>query len=104
MLATKLQVENNSDTAKLELYRLIGEGYKAMQDGRTSRIWSTGHRVLYLFWSLQSSSSAEISDGILQVSDKLADYPAKHPFVNDELLKRIGGRTVGSGRDATIIE
>lgn len=26
------------DTAKLELYRLIGEGYKAMQEGRTSTI------------------------------------------------------------------
>ena len=38
MLATKPQVENTSDTAKLELYRLIGEGYKAMQDGRTSTI------------------------------------------------------------------
>lgn len=37
MLATKLQVvEGTSDTAKLELYRLIGEGYKAMQEGRTS--------------------------------------------------------------------
>lgn len=37
MLATKLQVvEGTSNTAKLELYRLIGEGYKAMQEGRTS--------------------------------------------------------------------
>jgi hypothetical protein len=27
-----------TDTAKLEFYRLIGEGYKAMQDGRTSTI------------------------------------------------------------------
>lgn len=26
------------DTTKLEFYRLIGEGYKAMQDGRTSTI------------------------------------------------------------------
>lgn len=28
----------STDTAKLELYRLIGEGYKAMQDGRVSTI------------------------------------------------------------------
>lgn len=27
-----------TDTTKLEFYRLIGEGYKAMQDGRTSTI------------------------------------------------------------------
>ena len=27
-----------TDTAKLEFYRLIGEGYKAMQAGRTSTI------------------------------------------------------------------
>lgn len=27
-----------SDVEKLELYRLIGEGYKAMQDGRVSSI------------------------------------------------------------------
>lgn len=39
MLATKPQeVTETSDVAKLELYRLIGEGYKAMQDGRTSTI------------------------------------------------------------------
>ena len=38
MLATKTQVVETSDTAKLELYRLIGEGYKAMQEGRTSTI------------------------------------------------------------------
>ena len=38
MLATKPQVVETSDTAKLELYRLIGEGYKAMQEGRTSTI------------------------------------------------------------------
>ena len=39
MLTTREQntVEVN-DTAKLEFYRLIGEGYKAMQDGRTSTI------------------------------------------------------------------
>ncbi len=39
MLATKQQaVVETSDTAKLELYRLIGEGYKAMQEGRTSML------------------------------------------------------------------
>ena len=39
MLAAKPQtVVETPDTAKLELYRLIGEGYKAMQDGRTSTI------------------------------------------------------------------
>ena len=27
-----------TDTAKLEFYRLIGEGYKAIQDGGTSTI------------------------------------------------------------------
>ena len=39
MLATNTQqVIESDDTTKLELYRLIGEGYKAMQDGRTSTI------------------------------------------------------------------
>ncbi|MCM1287871.1 MAG: hypothetical protein NC240_06125 [Clostridium sp.] len=39
MLATKPQITlENEDAEKLELYRLIGEGYKAMQDGRTSTI------------------------------------------------------------------
>ncbi|MBO4999047.1 MAG: hypothetical protein J6D02_13705 [Lachnospira sp.] len=39
MLATNAQkVVEPNDTAKLEFYRLIGEGYKAMQDGRTSTI------------------------------------------------------------------
>lgn len=28
----------NTDAAKLELYRLIGEGYKAMQEGKVSSI------------------------------------------------------------------
>lgn len=31
-------VTETPDIAKLELYRLIGEGYKAVQDGRTSTI------------------------------------------------------------------
>lgn len=39
MLATNTQqVMEPADTTKLEFYRLIGEGYKAMQDGRTSTI------------------------------------------------------------------
>lgn len=39
MLAVKQQaVMEKSDVEKLELYRLIGEGYKAMQDGRVSSI------------------------------------------------------------------
>lgn len=39
MLATKPQITaKTSDSSKLELYRLIGEGYKAMQEGRTSPI------------------------------------------------------------------
>lgn len=39
MLAVKQQaVMEKSDVEKLELYKLIGEGYKAMQDGRVSSI------------------------------------------------------------------
>ena len=39
MLATNAQeVIGLTDTTKLEFYRLIGEGYKAMQDGRISTI------------------------------------------------------------------
>ena len=39
MLATKPQVvAETSGTAKLELCRLIGEGYKAVEEGRTSTI------------------------------------------------------------------
>ncbi len=39
MFATKPQVTlENEDVEKLELYRLIGEGYNAMQDGRTRTI------------------------------------------------------------------
>ena len=34
--ANSRRTVETSDTAKLELYRLIGEGYKAMQEGRTS--------------------------------------------------------------------
>ena len=39
MLAAKAQqVIEATDITKLEFYRLIGEGYKAMQEGRTSTI------------------------------------------------------------------
>ena len=39
MIATNAQhVIETTDTTKPEFYRLIGEGYKAMQDGRTSTI------------------------------------------------------------------
>ena len=39
MLITKAQqVIDSTDTNKLELYRLIGEGYEAMQEGRVSTI------------------------------------------------------------------
>ena len=46
MLATKPQtVTETPNTAKLELYRLIGEGYKAMQDGRTSKIEEVREKI-----------------------------------------------------------
>lgn len=39
MLATNSQnILESTDTSKLEFYRLIGEGYKAMQEDRTSTI------------------------------------------------------------------
>jgi hypothetical protein len=34
----KYDEKKTEDANKLELYRLIGEGYKAMQEGRTSSI------------------------------------------------------------------
>ncbi len=46
MLAIKSQpAKETSDTAKLELYRFIGEGYKAMQDGRTSTLEEVREKV-----------------------------------------------------------
>ncbi len=46
MLATKPQtVTETPNGAKLELYRLIGEGYKAMQDGRTSTIEEVREKI-----------------------------------------------------------
>ena len=46
MLAIKAQNTTEvNDTAKLEFYRLIGEGYKAMQDGRTSTIEEVKEKI-----------------------------------------------------------
>ena len=46
MLAIKPQpAKETSDTAKLELYRLIVEGYKALQDGRTSTLEEVREKV-----------------------------------------------------------
>ena len=37
MMAANIQkVSEPTDKSRLELYRLIGEGYKAMQEGRVS--------------------------------------------------------------------
>lgn len=38
MATIKPQKAKKEDISRLELYRLIGEGYKAMQDGRVSTI------------------------------------------------------------------
>jgi hypothetical protein len=46
MITNKSVVENTSDTEKLELYRLIGEGYKAMKDGRVSTIENVKKRMV----------------------------------------------------------
>ena len=35
----------NMDAEKLELYRLVGEGYKAMQEGRVSSIEDVCDRI-----------------------------------------------------------
>lgn len=46
MLATKFQMENEKqDESKLELYRLIGEGYKAMQEGRETTLESVKEKI-----------------------------------------------------------
>ncbi len=37
--------KKKEDISKLELYRLIGEGYKAMQDGRVSTIEEVKARI-----------------------------------------------------------
>lgn len=45
MLAAKQEDIKKEDISKLELYRLIGEGYKAMQEGRMSTIEEVEMRV-----------------------------------------------------------
>jgi len=46
MVSTKSQaVAETSDIAKLELYRLIGEGYKAMEESRTSTIEEVKEKI-----------------------------------------------------------
>ena len=46
MLAANTQhVIEPADTTKLEFDRLIGEGYKAMQDGRTSTIEEVQEKI-----------------------------------------------------------
>ena len=37
--------KENTDATKLELYRLIGEGYKAMQEGMVSTIDDVCERI-----------------------------------------------------------
>ena len=84
MLAVKTQVAETSDGSKPELYRLIGEGYKAMHDGRTSsidevreklekrreeygpgniyetgRVRPVGYRILYFQQPLQSQCGSK---------------------------------------------
>lgn len=45
LVAKPQEVVETSDTTKLELYRLIGEGYKAMQEGRTSTIEEVREKI-----------------------------------------------------------
>lgn len=45
LVAKPQEVVETSDTTKLEFYRLIGEGYKAMQDGRTSTIEEVQEKI-----------------------------------------------------------
>lgn len=45
-------IVEDAETEKSELYRLIGEGYQAMKDGRTSTIddsWNNG-QIFRLYW------------------------------------------------------
>lgn len=45
MIPTKSKKVNKADISRLELYRLIGEGYKAMQDGRVSSVEEVRARI-----------------------------------------------------------
>ena len=47
MIATKpdkININLSDESNKLELYRLLGEGYKAMEEGRTSSIEDVSER------------------------------------------------------------
>ncbi len=47
----------------------------------------------YIFANLCNPRAAQrISNGILDMASKLAEYPEGHPLVADELLRRIGLR------------
>lgn len=47
----------------------------------------------YIFTDLSNPQAAKrISDGILQTAERLNEYPAGHPLIDDELLGRIGLR------------
>ena len=47
----------------------------------------------YIFVDLCNPQAAQrISDGILGIAGKLAEYPEGHPLVGDELLGRMGIR------------
>lgn len=47
----------------------------------------------YIFVDLCNPQAAQrVSDGILDAAEKLREYPTSHPYVNDELLRRVGLR------------
>ncbi|MCM1101039.1 MAG: type II toxin-antitoxin system RelE/ParE family toxin [Acetatifactor muris] len=47
----------------------------------------------YIFVDLCNPQAAKrISDGIMKTIENLVEYPAGHPLVEDELLRRIGLR------------
>lgn len=46
MLAATPQIQrDDNDVSKLELYSLVGEGYKAMQEGRETTLESVREKV-----------------------------------------------------------
>ncbi|MBO5426248.1 MAG: hypothetical protein J6A25_12130 [Lachnospiraceae bacterium] len=45
VVANAQKMTETPDVAKLEFYRLIGEGYKAMHEGRTSTIDEVREKV-----------------------------------------------------------
>ena len=47
----------------------------------------------YIFFDLFNPQAAQrISDGILDVAEKLSEYPTAHPLIDDELLRSVGLR------------